>query len=361
MLFANISSKAQHKLTIILDSIPTSSESDSIFLSGSFNGWIPSDKDYLIIGKKATFILNDNSIEFKFTRGSWEKCECDMDGGSIDNRTLNIHTDTTLHTTIKAWKDGFATEVVKHTASEQVHIIDTAFLMPQLSRTRRIWIYLPKGYGENNKRYPVMYMQDGQNVFDAATSYSGEWGVDEFIDSTKLPPCIVVGIDHGGEHRLTEYNPYDNAKHGKGEGEKYIDFLIATLKPFVDTHYRTLKNKQNTIIAGSSMGGLISFFAAMKYPNIFGKAGVFSPSFWIGKSEIKNDLDLTEKNLQGDWYISIGAKEAENMMADAEEIAKILKENSRVKVKFVIDKDANHNEKAWQQQFPLFYKWIIEN
>lgn len=121
-------------------------------------------------------------------------------------------------------------------------------------------------------------MQDGQNLFDDATSYAGEWGIDEHLDSlfsSGKKEAIIVGIDNGLSKRMTEYNPYSFQQFGKGEGNEYVDFLVKNLKPFIDKKYRTLKNKQNTFIAGSSMGGLISLYAALKYPKIFVGAGIF--------------------------------------------------------------------------------------
>jgi predicted alpha/beta superfamily hydrolase len=173
---------------------------------------------------------------------------------------------------------------IQHTVSKNVTVIDTAFFIPQLKRTRRVWIYLPESYNASRlKKYPVLYMHDGQNVFDEATSFAGEWGVDEALDSLteKTKECIVVAVDNGGDKRMNEYNPYDHKKFGKGEGDKYVDFLVKTLKPFIDKKYRTLKDRPNTFIAGSSMGGLISLYAVLKYPKIFGGAGVFSPAFWV--------------------------------------------------------------------------------
>ena len=123
-------------------------------------------------------------------------------------------------------------------------------------------------------------MHDGQNLFDKATSFAGEWGIDEAMDSIKNA-CIVVGIDNGGLKRMYEYNPNDTKQYGRGEGRAYLAFIVNNLKPFIDKKYRTLPGKQYTWMAGSSMGGLITFYAGLYYPQVFGGLGVFSPSFWI--------------------------------------------------------------------------------
>ena len=128
-------------------------------------------------------------------------------------------------------------------------ILSDAFDMPQLGRARRVWLYLPPDYESNpERRYPVLYMHDGQNVFDEATSYAGEWGVDETLDAMHAAgelSVIVVAVDHGVERRFDEYSPWNNAQYGGGEGDEYVDFLVETLKPYVDAHYRTLPDRAN--------------------------------------------------------------------------------------------------------------------
>jgi predicted alpha/beta superfamily hydrolase len=158
------------------------------------------------------------------------------------------------------------------TASKQV----TTFIIeaPQLQTTKKIWIYLPKKYDSTKNKYPVIYMHDAQNLFDAKTSYVGEWNVDEKLDSINAQ-VIIVGIEHGNEKRIDELTPYKNAKYGGGSADNYLRFIVETLKPEIDTKYRTKSNTKNTGIIGSSLGGLVSYYAVLKYPEIFGKAGVF--------------------------------------------------------------------------------------
>ncbi len=271
-----------------------------------------------------------------------------------------MSTDTTIGLSIEGWQDDFADNGKQHTASQNVSIIDTAFVMPQLGRTRRIWIYLPADYATSNKRYPVMYMHDGQNIFDGYTAFAGEWEVDETLDALikmGTPPCIVVGIDNGPQ-RMTEYNPYTFAKFGKGEGDKYVGFLVKTLKPFIDSTYRTFVSKENTIIAGSSMGGLISYYAMLNYPAVFGKAGVFSPSFWIA-DKIKKLTATAGNKVTGKLYFYIGALEGDTNVKNMEEVVAKLKEKSSAVIYSVVDPEGEHNERAWSKWFVDFYKWIM--
>ncbi len=255
-------------------------------------------------------------------------------------------------------------EFIQHkqsTASIHVHIIDTAFFIPQLNRNRRIWIYLPKAYSSSQKKYPVLYLQDGQNVFDKTTSYIDEWGVDECLDTLiekGITPSIVVAIDNGSRYRMTEYNPYTNDQFSDAEGDKYVDFLVNTLKPFIDKNYRTLPSKENTAIAGSSMGGLISYYAALKYSNIFGKAGIFSPSFWIAP-QLKNFTDSLSTKVNSKFFFSIGDSEGQNYIDDMQNMAEQLGTKSNTMIYTLVAKEQNHNEKNWRSLFAEFYKWIM--
>ena len=173
----------------------------------------------------------------------------------------------------------FALLAQESTASKQVSFFTIE--APQLNSERKIWVYLPIEYKTNSsKKYPVIYMHDGQNLFDQKTSYAGEWNIDETLDSIR-GQVIIVGIENGGEKRIDELTPFKNEKYGGGKAEAYLDFIVSTLKPKIDATYRTKTNAHNTCIMGSSLGGLVSFYAALKYPAIFGKVACFSPSFWF--------------------------------------------------------------------------------
>ena len=245
-------------------------------------------------------------------------------------------------------------------ASANVFIMDPSFYLPQLNRTRRIWLYLPADYFTVKKKYPVLYMQDGQNLFDEQTSFSGEWGVDETLDAMQ-PGCIVVGIDNGGVQRMTEYNPHDNQQQGKGEGIQYLEFIVKTLKPYIDKHYRTLKTKKHTFIAGSSMGGLISFYAGLYYPKVFGSIGVLSPSFWI-VPQIKEELALlTKKKKYADqfYFFYVGGEEGNSMVTGMLYVSELMKTYTKATLKVIVTDGEQHNERAWGRIFPDFYTWTM--
>jgi predicted alpha/beta superfamily hydrolase len=248
----------------------------------------------------------------------------------------------------------------QHTATSQVHVMHEQFEIPQLGVSRRIWIYLPKEYELSNRQYPVIYMQDGQNLFDAATASYAEWGVDEFMEQVPADKqSIIVGIDHGDTERIFEYNPFDT-EDGSGKGNPYADFLVETLKPYIDRRYRTLGDAEHTIIAGSSLGGLISMFTALKYPQVFGKAGIFSPAFWIAK-----DLYAYAQRCEGiersRFYFVCGDSESESMIGDVQGMVDILRGKglSEENSKMVVIAGAEHNEEQWQGDFPAFYYWLF--
>lgn len=240
------------------------------------------------------------------------------------------------------------------TAGRNVTVIDTAFKIPELGRTRRIWIYIPEHSGK--ERFPVMYLQDGQNLFDRSTSFAGEWGIDEFMDTVSLPKCIIVGIDNGGSKRINEYSPYDMEKYGKGEGGSYLHFLVKELKPFIDKHYPTKKCRKNTLIGGSSMGALIAFYALLNYPRKFGSAAVFSPAFWIAPSLI-DDTKKLGKKLKCRVYFYAGKHESETMVPEMLKIMEAVSKFRKVKATAVIREEGKHNEATWRNEFPLYYKW----
>ena len=364
-IFQQIIVTAQYKVIIRINSLPGSSVTESIYVAGNFNGWNPKDEQFKLKkewdGKFAITFPNvaAGDYEFKFTRGGWETVETTVEGRQVANRTLKLMSDTTLNLDIDGWSQGKPKQI-PHSANSQVQILDSAFYIPQLDRRRRIWIYLPKDYQASKTKYPVLYMHDGQNLFDDATSFAGEWGIDDALDSAKKQ-CIVVGIDNGGVKRMNEYNAYDHEKFGKGEGDLYVDFIAKTLKPYIDKHYRTKKDAANTIIAGSSMGGLISIYAVVKYPKTFGKAGVFSPAFWVAP-QLKADIEKkvktsTHKNVR--IYFYGGDQEGGDMVKEMLYIFELMRKKANPKMRVRINAEGKHNEPTWRDEFPSFYEWIL--
>ncbi|HMJ45739.1 MAG TPA: alpha/beta hydrolase-fold protein [Ferruginibacter sp.] len=365
LLVFSFSSKAQYTLRFEILSVPAPG-ADSVYVAGNFNSWNPKMPAAIFSREKDKLILEihnlpKNIFEFKFTRGGWDKVETTKEGGDITNHLVNLLSDTVVQYRIAAWRDAFPQVSIKrHTASANVHILDSSFAMPQLKRTRKIWIYLPNGYEKSKKKYPVLYMHDGQNDFDEYTAGFGEWGVDECVDSLikkGSPASIIVGIENGPQ-RMNEYNPFDFERFGKGEGDQYLGFIVNTLKPFIDKNYRTLKNAENTIIAGSSMGGLISYYAILKYPKVFGKAGIFSPAFWTAAPAIYQWTDSLAQNINAKLFFYMGDMEGDNAVQDMFTITEKLGKNSNSMIYTITDPEGRHNEVYWRKWFAEFYRWI---
>ena len=364
-LFLTLSGLSQGITRLEIKSLPVHPSAENFYAAGSFNGWNPQDEQYKFKKDAAgnyflELRLNSGQYEYKITRGGWDKVECRKGGAGIENRVMLIPTNTRLELTIEEWEDQLPAKSKVSTASKNVCIIDTAFFIPQLQRTRRIWIYLPPSYCDgSDKKYPVLYMHDGQNLFEDSSSFSGEWGVDEYFDTAKVKECIVVGIDNGNNKRLNEYNPYDNERFGKGEGNLYADFLVKTLKPFIDRRFRTRRNKENTFVAGSSMGGLISMYAVLKYPKVFGGVGVFSPAFWVAPP-IYEEIKSRGNKIKGRISFYAGKQQGESMVPDILKAFGEIGAVSKSKMTILIRDDGKHNELTWRKEFPLFYEWMVK-
>lgn len=241
--------------------------------------------------------------------------------------------------------------------------------------TRMLRVFLPGNYFSPHNRmrkYPVLYLQDGQNVFDKATSFSGkEWEADETVDQLvsqfKIRPMFIVGIDNAGEQRNSEYLTYPDAHNPQFqsatppelEGAKYAEFLIKEVMPFLQKRYRIATGPENTGIGGSSYGAVVSLTAVLQHPGVFGKLLLESPSLWVGDGKLLADMKKS-KLLPQKIYIGIGTKEAGNPEADAlilkyfTDTEQILKDkglgSSRLKV--VVEGGGQHNEEAWARRFP---------
>ncbi len=364
--------QAQFNVKLMVTKVATRQD-EPIYVSGNFNNWNPKDEQYRLMpfgGSRVGIVIKNmapGNYAFKFTRGSFDKVECLADGRDMNDRVLQVDSDIDSSFTIAGWKDDYPEKPKPYTASPQVSIIDTAFYIPQLHSTRRIWLYLPRNYYQSTQTYPVLYMQDGQNLFNEQAAFAGEWGIDECLDTLaqKLGKyCIVVGIDNGGDKRLSEYSPYTipAGKVGKdsvkGEGFYYINFIVNTLKPFIDSKYRTKKGPHYTYIAGSSMGAIISYYAFMKYPNIFGAAGIFSPAFWLySPQQLKPAVHADFKPV---YYFYAGGKESATMLSDMDEVIKNLDAYPIHTIRRSVYPPGTHQEKYWREEFPAFYRWLMQ-
>ncbi len=364
LVFASLCSQAQRNITLEVTAPLSSStaSNDTIYVAGSFNNWNPKDARAMLLRNEhkkyaGRISMPPGKIEFKMTRGSWQTVESASGGGAINNRTIEVVRDTLLQLSVAAWSDHFAQASKKSTASTNVKLVSDSFYLPQLNRYRRVWIYLPEGYASSRKKYPVLYMQDGQNVFEDTSSFSGEWGVDEALDSASGGEMIVVAIDHGGTKRLNEYAPFDMERYGPGGGAAYAAFLTNTLRPYINRNFRTKRRAKYNYIAGSSMGGLIAFYTTLVYPKKWGAAGVFSPAFWVAPA-LRETVEARSRKVKSRIYFYAGKEESERMVPDLLAIFNAMHQRSKARMKTVIRSEGKHNEATWRQEFPLFHQWL---
>ena len=234
---------------------------------------------------------------------------------------------------------------------------------PQLNNTRDILIYLPPSYEASNARYPVIYMHDGQNLFDDHTSYVCEWRVDETLEAASQMglEAIVVGIPNMGERRLDEYSPFIDKKHGGGKGADYLSFLVHTIKPRIDRDFRTRPEREHTGIIGSSMGGLISLYGYFRHCDIFGFAGILSPSLWFAERTIFNLVEYAH-HVPGKLYLDAGTDEGITMLTDVRRMRDLLVRKgyrSPGNLHYVEAVDAGHCEAAWGQRLCSILQFLL--
>ena len=234
-------------------------------------------------------------------------------------------------------------------------------------KTRKAYIYLPASYArDKTRRYPVMYMFDGHNVFfDSDATYGKSWGMYRYMRRSRKDLIIVaVECNHEGNGRIVEYSPfnYENADLGKirGKGKTYMNWLVGTLKPYIDEHYRTLPDRNNTVICGSSMGGLMALYAVTVYNHVFQRAACLSPSLWVSPSQM---LELTARaRIRRDTcvYMDYGSEELSNHAANGEALFSVshLLLTKRVNLTFRVVPGGTHSEASWEQQIPIFMECL---
>lgn len=250
--------------------------------------------------------------------------------------------------------------------------IRTGVYSPELQNSRDILVWLPDSYPSTQYHYPVIYMQDGQNLFDAHTSYAGEWHVDETLQQLghEGMEAIVVGIPNTKD-RIHEYNPFQESHFGKGRGEHYLAFLVNTLKPMIDRDFRTLPQREHTGIFGSSMGGLISMYAYFHYPKIFGRVGSMSPAFWFNGGAIFRYVEQAPYS-PGRIYVDIGSSEGKMSHHETSATRRYMKYVGRIEeilrhkgyrpgedLLYVEEEGGQHNEAAWSRRLPAALRFLL--
>jgi predicted alpha/beta superfamily hydrolase len=238
------------------------------------------------------------------------------------------------------------------------------FNSPQLGNSRTLRIYLPPSYSQNPlKRYPVLYMHDGQNLFEAATAFGGiEWRVDETADhlmnTGQMDESIVVGIDNTGANRIYEYTPCCDPTYGGGGANLYERFILETVKPYVDQSYRTLPGNRNTAVMGSSLGGLVSFYIGRRHPEVFSKLAALSSSFWWNNQMLPVEVEISTIKVPVSFYIDAGTNN--DGLTDTTRMRNALVVDGHVQgadLYYYVAQGAGHNESSWAARLhiPLTY------
>ncbi|MEM7550803.1 MAG: alpha/beta hydrolase-fold protein [Bacteroidota bacterium] len=247
-----------------------------------------------------------------------------------------------------------------------IEVIEEHYEIPQFDAERKISVLLPYDYHETRKYYPVLYLQDGQNLFNPSAPF-GDWAIDKSLSKLAEEGCkdlIIVAIDHGEDERIKEYLPYDHAKFGKGQGRVYIDFLKEKLIPHVNKNYRVLSDYANMGIGGSSMGGLISLYAGLTEPNVFGKMMIFSPSLWLSQ-KIFHDANGLVPLPKSKVYLYGGGRESQQHLPNVKRLENILRGKkfaaSYFHVEVSVNLEGEHSERYWCKEFPKAVQWLYFN
>lgn len=354
----------QRNTMIIINEIPQNEGSnDTLYLAGSINDWQPNAANYqLQPHQDGTYRIQLKDVktpfEYKITRGSWQTVETTLQGHDIPNRQGEVKRKQTIQ--VKGWADKY--EKVS-TKLSNVQLVDDHFPMTQLQSNRQIWIYLPSDYANSTKNYPVLYMHDGQNLFDVLTSFSGEWEVDESmrqLEKEENLELIIVGINNSAD-RISEYTPYKNEEYGGGKGKEYADFIVNELKPYIDKNYRTKPQREYTGMMGSSLGGVISMYIGTEYSETFSKLGVFSPAFWWSEKcyeQVQQKGFLTNTKI----YMNAGLDESPLIVNGTKKMEKTLQSigysEKNCSVEYI--KGKTHSESFWKEEFPKAVRWLFK-
>jgi predicted alpha/beta superfamily hydrolase len=314
-------------------------------------------------------LLSNMDYTFKVTRGTWSTVETDKDGKDILNRSFTSSKDGKVEVAVAGWIDNGKAVPGRTTITGDVRLHKNALRSDILGNARSLVVYVPPGYEQNkDKRYPVLYLNDGQNLFDEATSYQGvEWGLDEtaqrLIGAGQIKPLIIVGV-YNSEQRTAEFTPPFSfvSKNDAAKGDQYAKMIVDQAKRFVDERYRTLSDRANTMIGGGSMGGLIALYTARTHNDVFGGVIALSPWLRIGNQSIAKELIGDGAWLKNSHaYIDMGTDPGHNYaggadgktaIADADQLVAELEKAGLTQGKQFVYRTiegGKHNESSWSE------------
>lgn len=387
-------SLSQGFVLVVKDLNGKANKDNPIYLASSINGWNPADPDYVLSGRSDTrwqIVIDQDlqgvTMQFKFTQGGWDREELDAEGNAIPNRSLPM---VDLSKLGQGERPIIELEVVdfREPVSLAEQVRQTGFYRElqvtgdvhrmqvqggvgeNENMTRDLLIWTPPGYDEpkNAQRtYPVLYMFDGQNIFEQLPGLPGEWHADEtankLIESGQVEPMIIVGIPHSGAGRLEEYLPFGSYRGVEGRGAQTMAWMMREIMPKIERAFRVKSGPDTTAIGGASLGGAMAIYASTAYPDVFGKAIVESLPMMGDEGEAAERYLKGAKGWPGKLFIGMGGHEVSNDQADEERNAMYRKWAQNVDRlaarggvaqsdrKLMIVEDANHNENAWADRF----------
>lgn len=371
IVFVQAQNSAGIRITFVLNA-PDLPDTTSVYIVGSIEAlgrWNPGktkmDPKGNHVWTKEITVSDIKSIEYKYTLGSWQREGASATGAALPNFTISVTETKTINDKILFWTNGSGKRTVEGKITGQVKYHRS--LKGEGINGRDIIVWLPPNYDANKKvRYPVLYMQDGQNIVDPATSAFGvDWKIDESLDSLIknriIEPIIVVGI-YNTNNRMKEYTPGE-------KGNAYMNFIVNTVKPLIDSAYLTKPDRANTMVGGSSAGGIFSFMLVWEHPDIFSKAICMSPAFRLPNgmagdwNYVTTVRESKTKSKDLFFYIDNGGVGLESeLQPGIDEMLPLLKAKGYkegVNFIFIQDKNARHFESEWAKRFPNAIKWLL--
>lgn len=378
---------------IVKDETGTANKDNPIYLASSINGWNPSDPEMMLSGRSDTRwqIVIDRDLhgvgmQFKFTLGGWDREELDGSGNPIANRSLPLVDRSKLKAgerpvieiTIPEFRlpVALSEEVRSKGIYRQLDVTGTVRRVEVRggaggaeASTRDLLVWLPAGYHDAanaGRDYPVLYMFDGQNLFEQLPGVPGEWMIDEtlteLIESGRVEPMIVVGIPHAGEHRIREFMPFGSYKGIDGDGKACMDWVVREVVPKINRAFRVSLDRESTAIGGASLGGAMALYGSTAYPDVFGKALIeslpmigrepvmeyigeasrFPIKYFMGMGDSEVGMDPADRNRNAE-YVQ-WAKEVDRALSRSAKLGN----DAHV---LVIGDEHVHNETAWADRF----------
>lgn len=385
---------SQGFVLVVTDSSGKANKDNPMFFASSMNGWNPADEESTLTGRsdlRWQIVIDKDlqgvGVQFKFTLGGWDREELDGDGNAIANRSLPLVDVSKLKKNEKpvieltvidfrepvslaeqVRKSGFYHKLVVTGDVSRLQVQGGAGGAEAMTRDLQIWT--PPGYNDDankDRQYPVLYLFDGQNIFEQLPGLPGEWGADEtatqLVESGKVEPMIIVGIPHSGVHRLEEYLPFGEYKGVEGDGKNAMDWVVHEVMPRVERAFRVKNDRESTSIGGASLGGSMALYGSTAYPDRFANAIVESLPLMGDNGQAAMSYLSSVKNWPDKVFIGMGGKEVGNDPADADLNTQYrqwaqaldlgfaaygLEDDQRM---LVIEPEANHNEIAWAERF----------